>query len=86
MAVMRTNFAYRRAALIGLQLNEHIEHPVDVVFRHACKLRLEGIASKRLGLRYRSGRSPDWLKFKNPEALAVKRESEEEWGRYESDP
>ena len=23
----------------------------------------------------------DWLKFKNPEAPAVKREAEEEWGR-----
>jgi hypothetical protein len=31
-----------------------------------------------LGSRYRSGRSPDWLKFKNPEAPAVKREAEEE--------
>ena len=30
---------------------------------------------------YRSGRSPDWLKFKNPEAPAVKREAEEEWGK-----
>jgi hypothetical protein len=42
---------------------------------------LEGIVSKRLGSRYRSGRSPDWLKFKNPEAPAVKREAEEDWGR-----
>jgi ATP-dependent DNA ligase len=41
----------------------------------------EGIVSKRLGSRYRSGRSPDWLKFKNPEAPAVKREAEEDWGR-----
>jgi ATP-dependent DNA ligase len=40
---------------------------------------LEGIVSKRLGSTYRSGRSPDWLKFKNPEAPAVKREAEEEW-------
>ena len=23
----------------------------------------------------------DWLKFKNPEAPAVKREAEEEWGK-----
>jgi len=37
--------------------------------------------SKRLGSRYRSGRSPDWLKMKNPEAPAVKREAEEDWGR-----
>jgi hypothetical protein len=28
---------------------------------------------------YRSGRSPDWLKFKNP--AAVKREAEEDWDR-----
>ena len=26
------------------------------------------LVSKRLGSRYRSGRSPDWLNFKNPEA------------------
>jgi ATP-dependent DNA ligase len=49
------------------------------VFREACKLGVEGIVSKRLGSRYRSGRSPDWLKFKNPTAPAVKREAEEEW-------
>jgi ATP-dependent DNA ligase len=41
---------------------------------------LEGIVSKRLGSRYRSGRSPDWLKFKNPQAPAVKREVEEGLG------
>jgi bifunctional non-homologous end joining protein LigD len=42
---------------------------------------LEGIVSKRLGSRYCSGRSPDWLKMKNPAAPAVRREAEEEWGR-----
>jgi ATP-dependent DNA ligase len=41
----------------------------------------EGIVSKRLGSLYRSGRSPDWLKFKNPAAPAVRREAEEDWGR-----
>ena len=30
---------------------------------------------------YRSGRSPDRLKMKNPEAPAVKREAGEEWGK-----
>ena len=35
--------------------------------------------SKRLGSRYRSGRSSDWLKFKNPAAPAVRREAEEDW-------
>jgi ATP-dependent DNA ligase len=52
------------------------------LFRLALLLRkmgLEGIVSKRLGSRYRSGRSKDWLKFKNPEAPAVKREAEEDW-------
>ena len=67
-----------RNAQLGLQLNEHI---ADVVFHHACRLGLEGIVSKRLGSRYRSGRSPDWLKMKNPAAPAVRREAEEDWGR-----
>jgi bifunctional non-homologous end joining protein LigD len=71
----------RWTARTGLQFNEHIAEPGDVVFRHACKLGLEGIVSKRLGSRYRSGRSPDWLKMKNPAAAAVKREAEEEWGK-----
>jgi bifunctional non-homologous end joining protein LigD len=66
----------------GVRLNEHMEHPEGaVVFQHACKMGLEGIVSKRLGSRYRAGRSPDWLKFKNPAAPAVKREVEEEWGK-----
>jgi len=65
----------------GVRLNEHIAHPNGAaVFHHACKLGAEGIVSKRLGSRYRSGRSPDWLKFKNPEAPAVRREAEEDWG------
>ena len=41
---------------------------------------LEGIVSKRLGSRYRSGRSPDWLKVKNPNAPAVMRGAEERIG------
>jgi hypothetical protein len=65
----------------GLQLNEHIVEPGDIVFRHACKLGLEGIVSKRKDSTYRSGRSPDWLKMKNPDAPAVKREAEEDWGK-----
>ena len=52
-----------RRARTGLVLNEHIDEPSDVVFRHACRLGLEGIVSKRLGPCYRSGRSKDWLKF-----------------------
>src|SRR5262245_33866917 len=71
-----------RRAGAGVRLNEHLAHEDgNVVFRHACKLGLEGVVSKRLGSVYRSGRSPDWLKMKNPEAPAVKREAEEDWGK-----
>src|SRR5215472_13899374 len=56
-------------------------HQTDVVFKHACALGCEGIVSKRIGSRYRSGRSKDWLKLKNPDAPAAKREAEEDWGR-----
>jgi bifunctional non-homologous end joining protein LigD len=56
-----------------------LEGDGPTVFAHACKMGLEGIVSKRLGSRYRSGRSTDWLKFKNPTAPAVKREAEKDW-------
>jgi ATP-dependent DNA ligase len=69
----------------GLQFDQHLAHPGDIVFRHACKMGLEGIVSKRLGSRYVSGRTRDWLKFKNPAAPAVKREAEEEWGKESDD-
>jgi bifunctional non-homologous end joining protein LigD len=66
---------------ITASTREHISERGDVVFRHACKMGLEGIVSKRLGSRYRSGRSSDWFKSKNPAAPAVKREAEEDWGQ-----
>ena len=68
-------------ASVGLQVNDHIEEPGDIVFRHACLLGLEGIVSKRLGSPYASGRSRHWVKSKNPAAPAVKREEEEDWGK-----
>ena len=70
-----------RGSLPGLQYNQHFTHPGDIVFQHACAMGLEGIVSKRLGSRYTSGRSKDWLKFMNPDAPAVKREAEEDWGK-----
>jgi hypothetical protein len=48
---------------------------------HACKLGCEDIVPKRLWSRYRSSRSPHWLKIKNPAVPAVKREAEEDWRR-----
>jgi bifunctional non-homologous end joining protein LigD len=64
---------------LGLRFNEHMEGDGPTVFAHACKLGFEGIVSKRKDSLYRSGRSPDWLKMKNPAAPAVKREAEEDW-------
>jgi bifunctional non-homologous end joining protein LigD len=64
----------------GIVLNEFFEDDGDILFAHACKLGCEGIVSKRLGSPYRSGRSPHWVKVKNPKAPAVKREAEEDWG------
>ena len=66
-------------APVGLQINDHIVDPGDVVFRHACQLGFEGVVSKRLGSPYRSGRSQHWIKSKNPKHPAVKREAEEDW-------
>jgi hypothetical protein len=51
-----------------------------VVFAHACKFGREGIVSKRRGSRYARGRSSNWLKVKDPDAPAVRRERVEEWG------
>jgi bifunctional non-homologous end joining protein LigD len=53
----------------GIRFNEHIEGDGATVFRHACKLGLEGIVSKRKDSPYRSGRSPDWLKMKSATSL-----------------
>jgi ATP-dependent DNA ligase len=66
----------------GLRFNEHLdEKDGPLVFAQACKLGLEGIVSKRKDSAYRSGRSLDWIKSKNPNAPALKREAEEDWGR-----
>jgi bifunctional non-homologous end joining protein LigD len=44
---------------------EHFEmDDGEAVYRHACKLKLEGIVSKRRDSRYRSGRQDSWLKLK----------------------
>jgi hypothetical protein len=55
-----------------------------ILFEHACKLGCEGIVSKSLASPYRSGRSPHWIKVKNPKAPAVKREAEEDWAANEA--
>src|ERR1700674_834672 len=60
----------------GLAFNEHIDADGAALFHYACKMGLEGIVSKRLHKPYRSGRSGDWIKTKNPESPAAKRHEE----------
>jgi bifunctional non-homologous end joining protein LigD len=68
-------------ATAGIRLSEHLHGDGAQIFAHACTLGCEGIVSKRLWSRYTSGRTPDWIKTKNPAAPAVKREVEEEWSK-----
>jgi hypothetical protein len=77
-AVAAPSAADTQATLI---LNAQYEHDGPVVYEHACLLGCEGVVSKRKNSRYRSGRSRDWVKTKNPAAPAVKREAEEDWGK-----
>ena len=63
---------------LSIVLNEHFEEDGAIVYREACKLGCEGIVSKS-GSAYCSGRSPHWVKVKNPKAPAVTREAEEDW-------
>ncbi|MFZ3226467.1 MAG: DNA ligase [Xanthobacteraceae bacterium] len=65
----------------GIVLNEYYEGDGEIVFEYACKLGCEGIVSKRLGSPYRSGRTDCWVKVRNPQAPAMKREAEEDWDR-----
>jgi ATP-dependent DNA ligase len=65
----------------GIAFNQFFDVEGAIVFKNACALGCEGIVSKRLGSPYRSGRADHWLKIKNPAALAVKREAEEDWAR-----
>jgi bifunctional non-homologous end joining protein LigD len=72
-----------RGSHLSIVLNETFEEDGAIVYREACRLGCEGIVSKRIGSPYRSGRSPHWVKVKNPKAPAVKREEEEDWGANE---
>jgi ATP-dependent DNA ligase len=70
-----------RRAKPGLRLSEHVEGDGATVYEYAAVLGCEGIVSKRKGSRYASGRSRDWIKTKNPDAPAARREAEEDWNR-----
>ena len=68
-----------RAKRQAIHFNEHVADDGPNVFMHVCRMGLEGIVSKRLDAPYRSGPSRTWLKSKNPNSEAVRREREEEW-------
>jgi ATP-dependent DNA ligase len=75
----------RLAKLIGgakrraIRFTEHLTGDGPTVFEHVCRMGLEGIVSKRTDAPYRSGPSKVWLKSKNAQSAAVRREREEEW-------
>ena len=69
-----------RRARPGVAFNRHFEVDGTVVYEQACALGCEGIVSKRAGSPYRSGRNDSWIKVKNPNAPAVRRLEEEDWG------
>jgi bifunctional non-homologous end joining protein LigD len=63
-----------RGAGHGVQLSDHMEGTDgEAAFRQACAMGLEGIVAKRRDRPYRSGRTPDWVKVKNPDAPAATR-------------
>ena len=47
-----------------IRFSDHIAEDGASLIRHACRLGLEGIVSKRADRPYRSGRSDEWLKSK----------------------
>jgi bifunctional non-homologous end joining protein LigD len=56
-----------RKAGPALIFSEHMEAAQgEAMFRHACAMGLEGIVSKKLTSRYKSGACKNWLKVKNP--------------------
>jgi bifunctional non-homologous end joining protein LigD len=57
----------------GIRLSEHLDGDGGLAFQLACRMGLEGTVAKRRDKPYRSGRSPDWIKVKNPDAPAATR-------------
>lgn len=53
-----------KKAVAEIKFNDHIIGNGEQVFRNACKLKLEGIISKRINSLYLQKRTKDWLKVK----------------------
>jgi bifunctional non-homologous end joining protein LigD len=63
----------------GIIFNEHLSAEGALIFKHACKLGLEGIVSKRIDMPYSSGRTKSWVKVKNPPSPAMLRIEDSTW-------
>jgi bifunctional non-homologous end joining protein LigD len=48
----------------AIRFSDHLEEDGATLVRHACRMGLEGIISKRADRPYRSGRGDDWVKSK----------------------
>jgi bifunctional non-homologous end joining protein LigD len=81
LSMRKTNLARllaRRSDGIFIAPFEQGEIGPDL-FRAACKMGVEGLVSKRRDRPYRAGRSPHWIKVKNPKSAAMVRAMEAEW-------
>ena len=81
LSLRKTNLARllaRRSDGIFIAAFEQGEIGPDL-FRAACNMGLEGLVSKRRDRPYRAGRSPHWVKVKNPKSPAMTRAKEVEW-------
>jgi bifunctional non-homologous end joining protein LigD len=64
----------------GIIYNEHEAGAIGPrLFEQACKMGLEGIVSKHRERGYRAGRSPHWIKVKNPKSPAMLRVEDGSW-------
>lgn len=66
---------------LAVAFNDHYEGDGEIVFKHACKLRCDGFVSKlgfALSLRPIKALAKG---IKNPDAPAMRRKAEEDWGR-----
>jgi bifunctional non-homologous end joining protein LigD len=81
LSMRKTNLARllaRRSDGIFIAPFEQGEIGPDL-FRAACNMGLEGLVSKHRDQPHRAGRSPHWVKVKNPTSPAMTRAKEVEW-------
>ncbi len=81
LSIRKTNLARlfaRRTDGIFIAPFEHGEIGLDL-FDAACNMGLEGLVSQHRDRSYRAGRSPHWVKVKNPASPAMTRTADVDW-------